>query len=185
MHGTLLLPLTRINYCFFLKYNLLEINFFKQNIDVATKEILARSQSPPSSSPSSTSSPGPSWSSSPSFPSPSASLDCALDFGRGANFPGDERCANITGTPQVWAGSVCFIHLDLSSAELTWLHRGLLFGPVIHAVTLVLFLCDTKPRWLWRKATPAKRCNKANTWRQSKADDSSTKATLAVITTRK
>ena len=113
MHRKLLLPLTRINYCFFLKYNLLEIDFFKQNIDVATKEILARCQSPPSSSP------GPSWSSSPSFPSPSASLDCALDFGRGANFPGEEGCANITGTPQVWAGSVCFIHLDLSSAELT------------------------------------------------------------------
>ena len=51
MHGKLHLPLTRINDCFFLKYNLLEINFFKQNIDVATKEILASSQSPPSSPP--------------------------------------------------------------------------------------------------------------------------------------
>ena len=135
----------------------MEINLFKQNIDVATKEILARSQSPPSSSPSSTSSPGPSWSSSPSFPSPSASLDCALDFGRGANFPGEERCANITGTPQVWAGSVCFIHLDLSSAELTWLHRGLLFGPVIHAVTLVLFPCDTKTSVAMKKGYECKK----------------------------
>lgn len=64
-------------------------------------------QSYSSSPPSSSSSPGPSLSSFPSLPSPSPSLDCAVDLGRGANFPGDERQAHAS---LIRLGRSCALH---------------------------------------------------------------------------
>lgn len=65
------------------------------------------SHSYPSSPPSSSSSPGPSLPSFPSLPSPSASLDCALDLGRGANFPDEERHGHAS---QVRLGRLSALH---------------------------------------------------------------------------